>query len=257
MNPLLERYSPSLQSQADHDGAPRVDDASHALYLPSKWAGPSAKHLKLLASELVSLLTVEMRRKGIGFIADPADFIGTVGTAKVIDAALDHYASNVEQDAEEGTGEAAKRDARIAKAVRGWNVKLQAVTGKDAKGWRVTASPTFEEILKSADAKHPPAKTGGTAVEQRLAGLVLAEATSPAIRRCVSAVASKDGGGGEAVRKAFAICTAQAQKRGELEPGSNKPTAAGKARTRSLAAQKGHSDKVTRYSELLAGARKT
>lgn len=49
------------------------------------------------------------------------------------------------------------------------------------------------------------------------------------IKRCVYAVAKKSGGDREALDKAFAICVAQAQKRGDLKKGSMVPTKAGDA----------------------------
>lgn len=44
------------------------------------------------------------------------------------------------------------------------------------------------------------------------------------IKRCVYAISKKEGGGRTALNKAFAICVAQAQKRGDLKKGSMEPT---------------------------------
>jgi len=72
------------------------------------------------------------------------------------------------------------------------------------------------------------------------------------LKRCVRAVAKKHDGD---VSKAFAICTAQLQKSGYLKVGTQKPTKAGSAASRSKAAEKGHKAKVADYEKLLARAR--
>jgi len=77
--------------------------------------------------------------------------------------------------------------------------------------------------------------------------------TPVVLKRCVRAVAKQYGGD---VSKAFAICTAQLQKGGYLEPGTQSVTAKGKKRSKSKAAQKGHSNKVAEYEKLLKQARK-
>lgn len=81
------------------------------------------------------------------------------------------------------------------------------------------------------------------------------EATATFIKRCVRAVATEGGGGREALDRAFAICTAQAQKSGKLKPGTATPTKAGVTASRSKAAQSGHSAKMADYQNLLAAAR--
>lgn len=49
------------------------------------------------------------------------------------------------------------------------------------------------------------------------------------LKRCVYAIAKKEGGGREALNKAYAICVAQAQKRGDLKKGTMQPTKSGDA----------------------------
>jgi len=77
------------------------------------------------------------------------------------------------------------------------------------------------------------------------------------LKRCVYAVAKKNGGGRDALNKAFAVCVAQAQKSGKLEKGSMEPTKAGaqdsKAKTGETS-QYGFS--VDAYEKVLARARK-
>lgn len=77
--------------------------------------------------------------------------------------------------------------------------------------------------------------------------------TPPQLKRCVRAVAKKNGGD---TSKAFAICTAQLQKTGYLKVGTQRPTKAGEKAGRSKAGEKGHSDKVKEYEGLLALNRK-
>lgn len=75
------------------------------------------------------------------------------------------------------------------------------------------------------------------------------------IQRCVYAIAQKDPTP-EGLSKAFAICIAKAQKAGKLEPGSNKPTAAGKARDKGMAQEPSESGFTKeKYEKLLALAR--
>lgn len=81
------------------------------------------------------------------------------------------------------------------------------------------------------------------------------EATATFIKRCVRAVATEGGGGREALDRAFAICTAQAQKSGKLKPGTATPTRAGATASKSKAAQPGHAAKMADYENLLAAAR--
>lgn len=72
------------------------------------------------------------------------------------------------------------------------------------------------------------------------------------MRRCVSAVSSEKG---LPVDRAFAICTAQSQKYGYLEPGSHKATAKGKALSRKHKRQPEHAAKIDRYERQLKAAR--
>ena len=78
--------------------------------------------------------------------------------------------------------------------------------------------------------------------------------TPPLIRRCVLAVANRYGGDTD---RAFAICVASAQKRGELRKGSLKLNKKGKKAQRSKAADKTHPGKMKKYERLLAKARKS
>jgi len=71
------------------------------------------------------------------------------------------------------------------------------------------------------------------------------------VRRCVRAIADGDGD----VSRAFAICVAQGQKHGELKPGTLKPTAKGKRRSKRKSSEKGAGAKAAEYEKLLAGAR--
>lgn len=84
--------------------------------------------------------------------------------------------------------------------------------------------------------------------------------TSPQLKRCVRAIASKaiDDEGMEArkaVSKGFAICTRQLQRHGFLKSGTNRPTKKGKKAGRSKAADKTHAGKVEQYKKILAMAR--
>ena len=72
------------------------------------------------------------------------------------------------------------------------------------------------------------------------------------MRRCVSAVAGEKG---LPVDRAFAICTAQSQKYGYLEPGTHKATGRGKALSRKHKRQPEHQMKIGRYERELARAR--
>lgn len=78
--------------------------------------------------------------------------------------------------------------------------------------------------------------------------------TPPLIRRCVLAVADRYGGD---TSKAFAICVAQAQKRGDLKPGSMRLTSQGKKRQDSKVQDKDHAKKMKKYEKLLKKARKS
>ena len=71
------------------------------------------------------------------------------------------------------------------------------------------------------------------------------------VRRCVRAIADADGD----VSRAFAICVAQGQKRGELKPGSLEPTAKGTKLSKRKSREKGAGAKAAEYEKLLAGAR--
>jgi hypothetical protein len=80
--------------------------------------------------------------------------------------------------------------------------------------------------------------------------------TQPQMKRCVLAIAAKDGGDPKAaLSKAFAICTAQLQKHGYIKKGTNRATKKGERAGRSKASEKGHSSKVEKYEKLLATAR--
>lgn len=83
--------------------------------------------------------------------------------------------------------------------------------------------------------------------------------TATQLKRCVSAIASKDASGDprEVVSRAFAICTAQLQKHGYLKDGTQRPTKKGKSAGKRKAAQKDHMDKVGEYEDLLRKARET
>lgn len=72
------------------------------------------------------------------------------------------------------------------------------------------------------------------------------------MRRCVSAVSSEKG---LPVDRAFAICTAQSQKYGYLEPGTHKATGKGRALSRKHKRQPEHDAKIARYERQLARAR--
>jgi hypothetical protein len=78
------------------------------------------------------------------------------------------------------------------------------------------------------------------------------------LKRCVLAVAKKDGGEPtrDDVSRAFAICTKQLQKSGYLKKGTQKATKKGKKRSRSKSAEAGHGGKVADYEKMLAGVRK-
>jgi hypothetical protein len=71
------------------------------------------------------------------------------------------------------------------------------------------------------------------------------------VRRCVRAIAQTDGD----VPRAFAICVAQGQKRGDIKPGTITPTAQGKKRSKRKSSEKGAGAKAAEYEKLLAGAR--
>lgn len=77
------------------------------------------------------------------------------------------------------------------------------------------------------------------------------------LKRCVYAVAKKNGGGRDALNKAFAICVAQAQASGKLKKGSMEPTKSG---TKDSKAKKGEPSEygfsVDAYEKVLARARK-
>lgn len=72
------------------------------------------------------------------------------------------------------------------------------------------------------------------------------------MRRCVSAVAGEKG---LPVDRAFAICTAQSQKYGYLEPGTHKATGKGRALSRKHKRQPEHDAKIARYERQLKAAR--
>jgi len=72
----------------------------------------------------------------------------------------------------------------------------------------------------------------------------------------VRAVSAQDPTGSRAgISRAFAICVAQGQKRGEIAPGSLKATKAGKKASRRKAADKTHAIKMRDYEMRLAQAR--
>lgn len=73
----------------------------------------------------------------------------------------------------------------------------------------------------------------------------------PFLRRRVRAIAAKTGD----VSSAFAIATAQAQKAGELRPGTHTTTAKGRRVTRRMAGQPGHTEKIRDYEDRLASDR--
>ena len=76
--------------------------------------------------------------------------------------------------------------------------------------------------------------------------------TPPQLKRCVTAVAKKDGD----TSRAFAICTSSLQRKGYLKPGSKEPTKKGMKAGRSKAADLTHAKKLSDYEQLLAFARK-
>lgn len=76
--------------------------------------------------------------------------------------------------------------------------------------------------------------------------------TPDLVRHCVAAVAAKDGD----TAKAFAICVAQLQKNGYLEPGTMKLTAAGKAKEKEHEAEPDAKKKLASYEKILKAARK-
>lgn len=88
---------------------------------------------------------------------------------------------------------------------------------------------------------------------------LISEETSPQVKRCVRAIASRDIESGSDARtsasKAFAICTSQMQKNGYVKKGTNFPTQKGKRAGRSKAADKTHSGKLQQYKDILAMAR--
>lgn len=100
-------------------------------------------------------------------------------------------------------------------------------------------------------------------IETQARMLCLAEAedkpdrTPYFVKRCVYAVAKKNGGGREALNKAFAICVAQAQKSGKLKKGSMEPTKTGEKDSKAKKdepSQYGFS--VDAYEKVLSRARK-
>jgi len=76
------------------------------------------------------------------------------------------------------------------------------------------------------------------------------------LKRCVYAVAKKNGGGRDALDKAFAICVAQAQKRGDLKKGSMQVTKRGAAWSGTKKQEPSpFGFSVDKYDKLLARAR--
>jgi len=73
------------------------------------------------------------------------------------------------------------------------------------------------------------------------------------VKHCVAKVAPKYGGD---VSKAFAICVAQMQKTGRLEPGTIEPTDLGKTVAKAKKKQPEHGKKVASYEKLLKRAKK-
>lgn len=96
-------------------------------------------------------------------------------------------------------------------------------------------------------------KNHGPLTEEQLREEALSEGTPAWLKRCVAAVAPKHG---DDTSRAFAICTAQGQKSGLLEPGSSKTTPKGKSAGASKAQEPGHKSKVAGYEKLLKKNRK-
>lgn len=81
---------------------------------------------------------------------------------------------------------------------------------------------------------------------------LLSEDTPDLVRHCVNAVVKK---GGHDVNSAFAICVAQMQKSGFVEPGSLKLTAAGKGKEKEHETEPDEAKKLASYEKILAKAR--
>jgi len=82
---------------------------------------------------------------------------------------------------------------------------------------------------------------------------IFTEETPTLLKHCVRAVAQKHGGD---TKKAFAICTAQLQRSGYLEKGSQKLTAKGKEAEKKHAADPDAKMKLSDYEGLLKANRK-
>ena len=71
------------------------------------------------------------------------------------------------------------------------------------------------------------------------------------MKHCVAAIAKREGGTREGVSKGFAICTAAAQKRGELKPGTKELTQKGRRREKAHAGEADAAEKSAAYEKVI------